>query len=290
MKNVIILTNLILSCVFFNAQQLSNAGFENWDILTDSSPHDDMATSWNTVNSSLDPFTAGTLSPTCYQSSDVHSGAYSINLKSVSPPIPSFPVVNGIATSGSINTSTYEVEGGVSYVLRPDSLVGWYKSSPQTGDLATIEFVLKGASNDTIGWGRFESPTTPVSVWTRFSVPIEYWSSDFPVLAICLLSASDGFNAVAGSELWVDDLELVFNVIGLKEIDEEFNMYYSNQQLSWDSKLHVQEVSVFNIGGQLMRSFDDLTENTIDLVLQEGIYLVKIKTLNGEISKKLSVW
>jgi len=52
----------------------------------------------------------------------------------------------------------------------------------------------------------------------------------------------------------------------------------------------VQEVSVFNIGGQLMRSFDDLTENTIDLVLQEGIYLVKIKTLNGEISKKLSVW
>ena len=290
MKNVIFLTNLILSCVFFNAQQLPNASFENWDILTDSSPHDDMATSWNTVNSSLDPFTAGTLSPTCYRSSDMHSGAYSINLKSVSPPIPSFPVVNGIATSGSINTSTYEVEGGVSYVLRPDSLVGWYKSSPQTGDLSTIEFVLKGSLNDTIGWGRFESPTTPVSVWTRFSVPIEYWSSDIPVLAICLLSASDGFNAVAGSELWVDDLELVFNVIGLKEIDEEFNMYYSNQQLTWNKNAHVKEIAVFNLSGQLICSFDDLTENTTELTLQEGVYIVKLTTLNGEISNKLSVW
>lgn len=289
MKNVIFLTNLILSCAVLNAQQLPNPSFENWDILTDSSPHDDMATSWNTVNSSLDAFTAGALSPTCYQSMDAHSGSFSIYLKSVSPPIPSFPVVNGIATSGSINTSTYAVEGGLSFTQRPDSLTGWFKCNPQTGDLSTIELVLKDGSNDTIGWARFESPGTAVSSWTRFSVPVDYWSGGIPVFAICLLSASDGFNAVAGSELWIDDLELIFNAIGIDEIEEKSRLYYSNKKLSWDSKLSVQQVAIFNIGGQLLYRFDNLSKNQTDLFLQNGIYVVKLTTPTGEISKKLSV-
>jgi len=83
---------------------------------------------------------------------------------------------------------------------------------------------------------------------------------------------------------------LIFNVIGINEIEEELNLYYSNQQLTWNKNAHVKEVSVFNLSGQLMCSFDDLTENTTELTLQEGVYIVKLTTLNGEISNKLSVW
>ena len=129
--------NGILTCLLFiginlNAQQLPNASFENWDILVDSSPHDDLATSWNTINSSLDPFTAGILNPTCFQSTTARTGSFSIQLITQPPPLGS-TVVNGIATTGSINTTTYEVEGGLPYTLRPDSLVQRLQHPPSAG-------------------------------------------------------------------------------------------------------------------------------------------------------------
>jgi len=291
MKKTGILTLMLVLCQILNAQQLPNPSFENWDILTDISPHDDLATSWNTVNSSLDAFTAGTLSPTCYQSTDFVTGSFSIYLVSVAPPLPTFPVVNGIATTGTINTTTYDVEGGVAYTMRPDSLAGWFKSNPQTGDLPTIEIVLKDAANDTIGWARFEGPTSAVTSWTRFSVPVVYSSAATPTQAAALLSASDGFNAVAGSELWVDDVELIFNPISVDEIETKVSLFYNatSNNVSWSSELKINEVEIIDLNGKLIKSISNLTNQTANVALSTGVYVVRLKSDDQWITRKLAV-
>ncbi len=290
MKKVGILTLLVCGCVKLYSQQLPNASFENWDILTDSSPHDDKPTDWNTINSELDAFSAGALSPTCYQSSDAHSGSYSIMLETVNPPFSGFPIVNGIATTGSINTSSYEVEGGLPYTLRPDSLVGWYKCEPETGDFPTIEFVLKDAAGDTLGHARFEGSTTDITVWTRFSVPVVYSSSATPTEAVSLLSASDGFNAVAGSKLWVDDVELIFSVGVEEESLEDLQVNYANEQLVWFTKHSVEEIKVVDLNGQLVENFTNLSTNSIPLQLTSGVYLVTFTSEVGMRTEKISVF
>jgi hypothetical protein len=291
MKRTGILTTILVLCQILNAQQLPNPSFENWDILTDSSPHDDLATSWNTVNSSLDAFTAGTLGPTCYQSTDFFTGAFSIYLVSVSPPFPTFPVVNGIATTGTINTSTYDVEGGVAYTLRPDSLAGWYKSNPQAGDLPTIEVVLKDAANDTIGWARFKGPTFAVTTWTRFSVPVVYSSGAIPTQAASLLSASDGFNAVPGSELWVDDIELIFNPVSITEIEPDVSVFYNStsNNVSWHSDLKVDKVEIIDLNGKLIGTFSNPTNQSANAILSTGVYVLRLKANEMWITKKLAV-
>ena len=290
MKKAGFLTLFLFSCIILNAQQLPNASFENWDILTDSSPHDDKATDWNTINSELDAFTAGTLSPTCYQSIDAHSGTYSTMLETVNPPLPTFPVVNGIKTTGSINTSTYEVEGGLPFAFRPDSLEGWYQCNPQSGDFPTIELVLKDAAGDTLGWARWEGPTTAVNTWTHFVVPVDWTSAATPTEAVCLLSASDGFNAVAGSQLWVDDLNVIYNASSVPEIEETFSMTYAQGNLSWTSSNKINKIDVRDMNGKLVQSKDNLTTTQLELLnLTTGVYVISFTSDKGTRTEKLSI-
>lgn len=288
MKKAGFLTTMLFGCSILNAQQLPNNSYENWDILTDSSPHDDMASSWNTINSSLDPFTASALNQTCFQSTDAHTGTYSIQLVTQPPPFGS-TVVNGIATTGSINTSTYEVEGGLPYTMRPDSMAGWYKCNPQTGDFPTIEFVLKGSAGDTIGWARFEGSTTPVTSWTRFSVPVVYSSGATPAEAVSLLSASDGFNAVAGSELWVDDMEIIFSTGLADEIENEIAVFYNEGSIKWTTEEKITGVSIRDLNGKLVKKMDNVSTTSIQQSLNQGVYLVTFVSDNGSKTEKLSV-
>jgi len=288
MRKATFLTLLSVICLNFNAQQLPNSGFENWDSFSAINGYkNDRATDWNTVNATM-PIDTG-IPQTCFQSTDAHSGSNSIRLLSVVYALAPSGVVNGIASTGTINTTTQEIDGGLSFTSRPDSLTGWYKTNPQTGDYATIELVLKGASNDTIGWARFEGSPTPVATWTRFSVPLVYSSGDIPVLAVSLLSSSFGFSAVAGSELWVDDLELIYNPAGVDEIDNLTSVFYANNRLSWKGDHQFTSISIYNLNGQLIIDQQNLNNNSLDLMLNKGLYLVSLTSDEGVFTKKLSV-
>lgn len=288
MRITTFLTITLLLCLKFNAQQLPNSGFENWDSFSALMGYkNDRATDWNTVNATM-PIDVG-IPQTCFQSTDAHSGTNSIRLLTVVYGAAPTGVVNGIASTGTINTTTQEIDGGVAFTSRPDSLTGWYKTNPQSGDYATIELVLKGATNDTIGWARFEGSPTAVTAWTRFSVPVAYSSSSAPVLAVSLLSASFGFSAVAGSELWVDDLELIYNSAGVDEIDNLTTILYSNNRLSWKGDHQFTSISIHNLNGQLIINQQNLNNSSIDLMLKKGLYLVSLSSDEGVFTKKLSV-
>lgn len=282
------LTTLVCLGLNFNAQQLPNSGFENWDSFSVFNGFkEDRATDWNTVNASM-PIDVG-IPKTCFQSTDFHSGSNSVHLLTVAYGGAPSGVVNGIATTGTVNTTTQEIDGGIAFTARPDSLTGWYKTNPQSGDYATIEFVLKSATNDTIGWARFEGATSPVSTWTRFAVPVQYFSGDTPDLAVSLLSSSFGFSAIAGSELWVDDLELIYNPAGVDEIDNLTSVFYANNRLSWKGEHNFTSISINNLNGQLIIDHQNLNDNSLDLMLKKGLYLINLRSDEGVFTKKLSV-
>ncbi len=258
MKKIITSIFIFISISSFG-QQMENGGFENWD--NPSSGMEDKPTGWNTVNTALG-ILASTIGQTCFKSTDARSGSYCIKLVTINPPVfpPNNPDINGVAATGDIQTtSPYGVTGGVSFAEKPDSLVGYYKYSQSGSDRGTVEMVLKNGTEDTIAHARFVTPSSSVSQYTRFSVPFEYRNSNTPSKAVNLISSSDGFNAVVGSQIWIDDLALIYNTIinAVAEIIEtRVEVYYAANKLFIDNpeKEDIGDILVYNAAGQHVKS------------------------------------
>ncbi|MBP6333867.1 MAG: PCMD domain-containing protein [Bacteroidia bacterium] len=261
-----------LFAIELNAQNaLPNPGFENW---TSQGLYED-PDNWSTLN----PSTAvlGILTALKASGSDVHTGSYAIKLTTKNVLGQN---ANGIATTGSINTSTQTISGGIAYTSRPDSIGGWYKYTPAGSDNGFVAFVLLDAVNDTIGFANFTTPNSTIGTYTYFSAAINYTSSANPVLARCLLSSSAGFTAVVNSTLIIDDLQLIFNSTGIRE------SHPSTLSLNYNSvtgKLSIQDLnrnykkaSVVDYAGRTITEFQTSAEFTeVSLpALAVGIYFV----------------
>jgi len=184
--------------------QIPNAGFENWSSSGFPSHLD--PDDWGTLNGA----TAITGTVTCERGSgaDAHSGSYSIKLTSKSVFGRSAP---GIAVTGTINTSTQELEGGFTITQRPSALTGWYKFSPVAGDSGEIRVNLwrwNGGVREDVGEGVL-NPTTAVPSFMQFIVPIAYTSASAPDSGRILLVSTNTNNIQVGSQLIVDDLAFV---------------------------------------------------------------------------------
>lgn len=181
-----------------------NPGFEAWT----SQANYWNPTGWNHLNSQT--AILGVFTCTRGTGADARSGTYGIKLTTKSV----FGITaNGIASTATlVTTPPYGVTGGIPYTGRPDSISGWFKYTPaNSNDSGFVQFVLLGSSNDTIGFVKFNTPNTAVGTWTRFSRPINYFSSASPTTSYWILSSSDGVNAVVNSSIVIDDLALISN-------------------------------------------------------------------------------
>ncbi|HXH18995.1 MAG TPA: hypothetical protein VNJ07_07910, partial [Chitinophagales bacterium] len=200
-RNYFLLTAITVSVFSFTHAQIPNAGFENW--TSTGFPAHLNPDNWGTLNDATG--LAGVY--TCERGSgaDVHSGNYSMKLTSKSVFGQSAP---GIAVTGTINTGTQELEGGFPYTQRPVAMRGWYKYSPMPGDSAEIRVTLwrrSGGVREEVGEGVIH-PTTTVTSFTQFSVPITYTSADNPDSAMILLVSTNTNNIQVGSAMIIDDL------------------------------------------------------------------------------------
>lgn len=190
------------------AQMLPNPGFENWTHST--IPSYDTPDGWNTIAGSTSGFLIN-----CYKATiagDFHSGATAIRLLTKANPIGG-PNANGLATTGTINTASFTIGGGIAYTGRPDSIAGWYKYTSVSGDNGFVELQLlgSGGDTDTIGYVRFQTPTTTISSYTQFKKIVTYRSANPVVKSIWILSSSAGYTSQIGSVLFVDDLSVITN-------------------------------------------------------------------------------
>jgi len=224
MKSIITFI-LIFSISLVKAQYNAatpNADLEHWTHFTANGGYDD-PDSMQCLNPTLEPL--GYVS--CIKdSANPHSGKYDAQL--VTQNVFGFQVAPAALTTGTINTTNKTISGGLPYALRPDSMIGWYHYMSVSGDNGDCEFYLFGATHsDTIGQAFFKTPTSTVTTWTRFSLPIKYSSMSTPDSALWIFSSSlSNTSAQTGSQLFIDDLGLVINTkLGINNISNADNIF-----------------------------------------------------------------
>lgn len=279
MKKGLLLFFVLCFSISVYAQQILNSDFETWT----GTAAKERPTNWNQLNSTLPPPLDAFVPQTCFKTTPGYTGTYCIRLKTVS----TFQgPANGIATTGTIDYNNQTVIGGLFYNLRPDSLTGYYKCIPASGDNATIEYTLLNTLGDTIGRGLFATPSATVSNWTRFSTPIIYNQSILPDTAIALISSSNGFSAVVNSEVTVDALQLIFNPAAVQETNIQNIDVLSK---GTDIIINLNHVSVespyfelYDLTGKAVCSspLQNQRVNTISTNVQNGLYIYRLFT-NG---------
>lgn len=255
---------LIFSTLFFftlvsapdysNAQNPTpNAGFEEWTEVNFFGNFF-IPNSWDNLDSST--ALLGIL--TCQRTTDAHSGSYAVKL--VTYAIVAFnDTANGIVTTGNLITvPPYGIEGGIPYTERPDSIACWVKYQPVGGDSTMIQFSLLDATNDTVGMALLKIGAT-ISSYTRFSAPVVYYSAATPALSRWMMSSSNGFKAIPGSTLYVDDLALLFTtgVEGVQNTSgmQFINSFVTDQLLLSNPKHYSGQLRLYNAIGSLQAMY-----------------------------------
>ena len=207
------------------AQQLENSGFEQWENV---GTGEEEPLSWSSTKTSDNSSLNGLAPQVISRTTDAHTGTYAAKLINKNVPFVNI-VANGILTNGIIHTTTNPQDSYVytdvnssdhsqPFTSYPDSIVGWYKYVPQGNDVGNIQVLLHSsygqlpidASTSVIALAEFDFSSN--SNWTRFSTPFNYYPTiNNSAYILCNISAGDSTQAVANSELKIDDLELIYN-------------------------------------------------------------------------------
>lgn len=306
----LLLTFLTFSVI---AQVVENPSFETWEELDNGNLE---PTDWSSIQSA-DPENLANLAPqVLFQSSDAYTGDYCLRLKNVYVAIAGV-VANGLATNGRVHadfnpdlgtsyTDTSETKWHTICTTRPDSVVGYYKYNPAGVDISVVQALFHFGDIgvipdvDSTGWvgmATFESPNDTINEWTRFSTPIEYFNEDFPEYVLFNISSGNGVNAVEGSQGWYDDIELVYNPVGLDEnvanallkaYSVEKNIIVDLRKFGAGEEFNLE---IYSVSGQLVLSDKIISGNTGTWAIKDsGIYICKLQSKDGlKMTKKVFV-
>tara|TARA_B100000123_G_scaffold128965_1_gene95088 strand:+ start:1250 stop:2170 length:921 start_codon:yes stop_codon:yes gene_type:complete len=287
------------------SQQLENSGFEQWENV---GTGEEEPLSWSSTKTSDNSSLNGLAPQVISRSTDAHTGTYAAKLVNKNVPFVNI-VANGILTNGIIHTTTNPQDSYVytdvnssdhsqPFTSFPDSIVGWYKYAPQGNDVGNIQVLLHGsygqlpvdASTSIIALAEFDFSAN--SNWTRFSTPFIYYPTiNNPAYILCNISAGDSTQAVANSELKIDDLELIYNTTKIPDQStNSINVTYLNDHLQFSNVVNEINYAIYNLQGQLMNigKIDRYNRN-VSITLESGIYFISIQSKDHHQSIKILV-
>ena len=287
------------------SQQLENSGFEQWENV---GTGEEEPLSWSSTKTSDNSSLNGLAPQVISRSTDAHTGSYAAKLVNKNVPFVNI-VANGILTNGIIHTTTNPQDSYVytdvnssdhsqPFTSYPDSIVGWYKYAPQGNDVGNIQVLIHGsygqlpidASTSSIALAEFDFSAN--SNWTRFSTPFIYYPTiNNPAYILCNISAGDSTQAVANSELKIDDLELIYNTTKITdESTNSINVTYLNDHLQFSNVVNEINYVIYNLQGQLMNigKIDRYNRN-VSITLESGIYFISIQSKDHHQSIKILV-
>ncbi len=292
------ITFLALLTIFnpgISQTQIDNSGFENWE---NAGTTIDEPVDWSSIKTSDDPTLNGFAPQVWGQSTDAHTGTYSLELTNVS----TFGVVaNGTVTNGRVHadfdpslgyvfTDQADTDWNQSFTDQPDSLVGWVKYSPAGNDKGKLHAILHTAAaqipeNGTVlNWvaeAKIEF-TVANSTWARFSAPFNYYNSTTPEYILLVLTSGDSTVAVDGSSALVDDLELIYNPASVDGKEMHSRIWYSDNTIYTElgNAIKSAQINIYNVSGKFIssRSVNSFVNNQFYLDLPSGIYLAELKT------------
>ena len=287
------------------SQQLENSGFEQWENV---GTGEEEPLSWSSTKTSDNSSLNGLAPQVISRSTDAHTGTYAAKLVNKNVPFVNI-VANGILSNGIVHTTTNPQDSYVytdvnssdhsqPFTSFPDSIVGWYKYAPQGNDVGNIQILLHGsygqlpvdASTSIIALAEFDFSAN--SNWTRFSTPFIYYPTiNSPAYILCNISAGDSTQAVANSELKIDDLELIYNTTKITdESTNSINVTYLNDHLQFSNIVNEINYAIYNLQGQLMNigKIDRYNRN-VSITLEIGIYFISIQSKDHHQSIKILV-
>ena len=226
-RNISLVGALSLAPLLWAQPQLENAGFEDWNNVGTATEE---PLEWSSVKTSDGGTVINNFAPQlCWQDPDAHTGSFSANLRTVSSIAgpaaglltngrvhAEFTVANSYVFSDLANADWNTVCGS-----RPDSLIGWFKATPQPGDHAKITALMhvdqgKLPMFDTypnwVGAATWVGPEVDQTEWTRFSVPFVYLDNRQPELVLLAMSCGASTNRLVGTQAWFDDMGLIYNL------------------------------------------------------------------------------
>ena len=209
---------------------------------------------------------------------------------------------NGIITNGRVHAD-FNPENGYVYTEpmdpqwhtlfthRPDSLVGWLKYAPQSGDKGKVEVILhtnegrlpfNGYEQNLVARARYDI-TQASSDWMRFSVPFQYFAAGNPEFILATVAAGDSTIAKNGTLLWIDDLELIYNdpTVGTSDqLIQDYRVYFFSQQIHFPAHF-VGNYEVIDALGRTIQSGAVLP--SVPFSQGVGIYVVRLRDVDGSL-------
>lgn len=306
MKKIYLILFAVLPIASF-AQNVENPSFENWETeIGKEEPVD-----WSSIQTGLPTTISGLAPKVMSQSTDAHTGMYSVKLTCVS----TFGIVaTGIVTNGrtfadfdptkgNVNTDSSDPRWNTPISTQPDSLVGWFKYEPSGADITEVKAIIHTSdalipdldSVNYIGSAVFPIPNTTVTSWTRFSVPFNYLSSATPEHVLILLSSGNGTQSVAGSVAYYDDIELIYNTVSVEEelSDNNVKIFGFENHINIDLRQvqtnEVVQLQIFDLLGKSVWS-ETVQPGIVNVVnnLPSGIYVCTLHSGSMVMNKK--VW
>lgn len=218
----------VLGCsVCFAQPQLDGPSFESW---TNAGQASQEPADWSSLKTSDGGAFINALVPQlCWRSTDAHTGNYSVNLRTVSSVAGD---ANGLLTNGRVHaelavensymfTVQDDAQWNTTMTSRPDSIVGWFKADPETGDRPNVGALLHvdegrlpafGTEGNYVAGASWKGPYAQVTEWTRFSAPFQYLNNTQPEWILLILTAGDSAGSLVGTQVWYDDLALIYNL------------------------------------------------------------------------------
>jgi hypothetical protein len=292
-----------------SAQQIENPGFENWE---NAGTVKDEPVDWSSIKTCDDPLIASVAPVTFDQSTDAHTGNFSLKIYNVK--------VFGIVATGAICNGRFHAEMNLdsSYsftvqdnplwnthiTTRPDSLAGWFKFFPNDNDKAQFKVILhvddgtlpeNGTFDNWVGMAYYKTePGVTYDTWTRFSVPFEYYKDIAPEFLLCVINSGDSTDAVDSSYLLTDDLELIYKSSGIDDpiVPGSWINCYKNRLdigLLSDEEFLGRPFTLFSLTGQSVFS-TVLNSRQVPLpALPPGVYIATLQGKSRQFNQKIMI-
>ena len=295
-RNITIAGFLFTSFSFCAQQQVGNGDMELWDNV---GAANEEPSNWNSFKSAQGSFTSfasqqiqsstsiriGTTGQYCariwskYSFGIVANGNMTLGRINMGSTTPSDPANHNISLTSDANFSE-------ALTISPDSLVFWVKYTPVSGNPnARVHAILHDAydlrdpidGNSTphvISRAELNYPTT-VGQWVRKSVPFinQGPATSQQYILITFTTNQTPGGGSANDEVLVDDIELVYNSVGIKENEPE--SFYANYDALSGLKIfgQIHSVHILNSNGTLVRS--GTADQLNGLVLKSGLYFLQ---------------
>jgi hypothetical protein len=288
-----------LLCSFLRAQQLGNAGFEDWDNLGSTSEEPTNWSSFKTATGNFAAFGAKQVE----RSSIVRTGATGMYSARIWTKSTLGIMANGTLTTGRMNIGSTNLSSPENYnytvlndatfseslIFAPDSIVFWARYTAAATESAGMhaiihdEFAVQDPLDATstpyvVAEADLQFPPTN-SAWVRFSTPFIYTVNTGLAPKYILLTFSTNHIPGGGSandEVLIDDVELIYNLVGTQSLVENPTMIISidaQSRIGIEGAAPYDKVEIFRLNGELFQKSTVVQVNGAQL--PSGFYIIR---------------